>query len=91
MSGHIRPARTPDVAAIHDLIAAYTEDRRMLAKAMVTLYEDEQDVLEVAEDLLALDDSDFCRKWHRQTYHSGAFGQNGDTTRPTGLSIGPSN
>ncbi len=50
MSGHIRPARTPDVAAIHDLIAAYTEDRRMLAKAMVTLYEDVQEFVVVERD-----------------------------------------
>ncbi|MEK9663463.1 MAG: N-acetylglutamate synthase, partial [Candidatus Nanopelagicales bacterium] len=50
MSGHIRPARTPDVGAIHDLIAEYTEDRRMLAKAMVTLYEDVQEFIVVERD-----------------------------------------
>ncbi|MEK9736464.1 MAG: amino-acid N-acetyltransferase [Candidatus Nanopelagicales bacterium] len=50
MSGHIRPARTPDVGAIHDLIAEYTEDRRMLAKARVTLYEDVQEFIVVERD-----------------------------------------
>ncbi|MEK9809865.1 MAG: amino-acid N-acetyltransferase, partial [Candidatus Nanopelagicales bacterium] len=40
----------PDVGAIHDLIAEYTEDRRMLAKAMVTLYEDVQEFIVVERD-----------------------------------------
>lgn len=50
MSAHLRPARTPDIGAIHDLIAEYTEDRRMLAKAMVTLYEDVQEFVVVERD-----------------------------------------
>lgn len=48
MNVRIRPARTADVSAIHDLISDYTEDRRMLAKAMVTLFEDVQEFV-VAE------------------------------------------
>lgn len=50
MTGHIRPARTTDVGVIHDLISGYTEDRRMLAKAMVTLYEDVQEFIVVERD-----------------------------------------
>ena len=41
----IRPARTPDVAAIRRLVGLYTEDGRLLAKAPVTLYEDVQEFL----------------------------------------------
>lgn len=44
----IRPARTPDVAAVRRLVGMYTEDGRLLAKAPVTLYEDVQEFL-VAE------------------------------------------
>jgi len=44
----IRPARTPDVAAVRRLVGLYTEDGRLLAKAPVTLYEDVQEFL-VAE------------------------------------------
>ena len=44
----IRPARTPDVQAIRRLVAMYTDDGRLLAKAPVTLYEDVQEFL-VAE------------------------------------------
>jgi amino-acid N-acetyltransferase len=41
----IRPARTPDVAAVRRLVSLYTEDGRLLAKAPVTLYEDVQEFL----------------------------------------------
>jgi amino-acid N-acetyltransferase len=44
----IRPARTPDVAAIRHLVGCYTGDGRLLAKAPVTLYEDVQEFV-VAE------------------------------------------
>jgi amino-acid N-acetyltransferase len=44
----IRPARTPDVAAIRQLVGYYTGDGRLLAKAPVTLYEDVQEFV-VAE------------------------------------------
>lgn len=44
----IRPARTPDVAAVRRLVGLYTADGRLLAKAPVTLYEDVQEFL-VAE------------------------------------------
>lgn len=44
----VRPARTPDVMTIRRLVDLYTEDRRLLAKAPVTLYEDVQEFL-VAE------------------------------------------
>lgn len=39
----VRPARTADVPQIHDLVHFYTEDRVLLAKAVVTLYEDVQE------------------------------------------------
>ena len=41
----LRPARTTDVRAIKDLVEAYTDSRRLLAKATVTLYEDVQEFL----------------------------------------------
>ena len=41
----VRPARTGDVPAIHDLVGLYTDDRRLLGKAIVTLYEDVQEFL----------------------------------------------
>jgi amino-acid N-acetyltransferase len=44
----IRRARTPDVPAIRDLVARYANDRILLSKELVTLYEDVQDFL-VAE------------------------------------------
>jgi len=44
----LRPARTADVVAIRGLIDSHTADRRMLAKAAVTLYEDIQEFV-VAE------------------------------------------
>jgi amino-acid N-acetyltransferase len=39
----VRRARTADVAGIRALVDAYTSDRRLLAKAMVNLYEDVQE------------------------------------------------
>lgn len=39
----IRRARTTDVRAIRDLIDTYSEERRLLSKATVTLYEDVQE------------------------------------------------
>lgn len=39
----IRRARTADVRAIRDLIDTYSEERRLLSKATVTLYEDVQE------------------------------------------------
>lgn len=44
----IRPAHTGDVRAIKSLVDHYTADRRLLAKAVVTLYEDVQEFV-VAE------------------------------------------
>ncbi len=47
----VRQARTADVRAIKDLVETYTESRRLLAKATVTLYEDVQEfVVAVAPD-----------------------------------------
>ena len=47
----VRPARTADVVAIRGLVDAYVADRRLLAKATVTLYEDVQEfVVAVADD-----------------------------------------
>jgi amino-acid N-acetyltransferase len=45
----IRRARTPDVPAIRALIDTYADDRILLSKATVTLYEDVQEFW-VAED-----------------------------------------
>lgn len=39
----VRRARTADVPGIRALVDTYTDDRRLLAKAMVTLYEDVQE------------------------------------------------
>lgn len=39
----VRPARTSDVASIRTLVDTYVEDRRVLSKATVTLYEDVQE------------------------------------------------
>lgn len=44
----VRPARPTDVPVIKDLVNTYTGDRRLLAKATVTLYEQMQEFL-VAE------------------------------------------
>jgi amino-acid N-acetyltransferase len=43
MEVQIRRARTSDVRAIRSLIDTYTEDRRLLSKATVTLYEHVQE------------------------------------------------
>jgi amino-acid N-acetyltransferase len=43
MDVQIRRARTSDVRAIRALIDTYTEDRRLLSKATVTLYEQVQE------------------------------------------------
>ncbi|TBL29911.1 MULTISPECIES: amino-acid N-acetyltransferase [unclassified Micromonospora] len=39
----VRPARTADVRAIRRLVDTYTDDRRLLSKATVTLYEHVQE------------------------------------------------
>jgi amino-acid N-acetyltransferase len=39
----VRPARTSDVRAIRHLVDLYADDRRLLSKATVTLYEDVPD------------------------------------------------
>lgn len=44
----VRPARTSDVAAVRRLIDTYADDRRLLSKATVVLYEDVQEFV-VAE------------------------------------------
>jgi amino-acid N-acetyltransferase len=49
MDVEIRRARTPDVPAIRALIDTYADDRILLSKATVTLYEDVQEFW-VAED-----------------------------------------
>lgn len=46
----IRRARTPDVPAIRGLVAAYANDRILLSKELVTLYEDVQDFLVAERD-----------------------------------------
>ncbi|HEV8565507.1 MAG TPA: amino-acid N-acetyltransferase [Actinoplanes sp.] len=43
MQVEIRRARTSDVKAIRALVDTYTDDRRLLSKATVTLYEDVQE------------------------------------------------
>ncbi|HEV8174648.1 MAG TPA: amino-acid N-acetyltransferase [Actinoplanes sp.] len=43
MQVDIRRARTSDVKAVRALVDTYTEDRRLLSKATVTLYEDVQE------------------------------------------------
>ena len=50
----VRPARTPDVAAIRRLLDHYTPRRILLDKATVTLYEDVQEfvVAESGEDVV---------------------------------------
>ncbi len=49
MLAEVRRARTSDVPGIRSLVDSYTEDRRLLAKAMVNLYEDVQEFF-VAHD-----------------------------------------
>lgn len=46
----IRPARTRDVKGIRNLIDYYAEERRLLSKATVTLYEDVQEFLVAIKD-----------------------------------------
>jgi amino-acid N-acetyltransferase len=48
MNVHIRPATTKDIPVIRQMVDEYTLDGRLLAKAMVNLYEDVQEFL-VAE------------------------------------------
>ncbi|HEV8173831.1 MAG TPA: amino-acid N-acetyltransferase, partial [Actinoplanes sp.] len=43
MQVDIRRARTSDVKAVRALVDTYTDDRRLLSKATVTLYEDVQE------------------------------------------------
>ncbi len=45
---HVRRARTADVAAVRRLVDQHADDRRLLSKATVTLYEDVQEFV-VAE------------------------------------------
>jgi amino-acid N-acetyltransferase len=45
MNVHIRPATTKDIPAIRQMVDEYTLDGRLLAKAMVNLYEDVQEFL----------------------------------------------
>ena len=49
MSVTVRPARTCDVSAIRGLVDVYADDRRLLSKATVTLYESVPEFL-VAQD-----------------------------------------
>jgi amino-acid N-acetyltransferase len=46
----VRPARTADVPVIRRLVDAYADDRRLLSKATVTLYEDVQEFLVAEQD-----------------------------------------
>jgi amino-acid N-acetyltransferase len=46
----VRAARTRDVSAIRELIRAYTEDGRLLAKAQVTLFESVQEFVVAERD-----------------------------------------
>jgi amino-acid N-acetyltransferase len=50
MTVEIRRARTSDVRAIRDLVDTYTEDRRLLSKATVTLYESVQEFWVAVDD-----------------------------------------
>ena len=49
MAAFLRPARTADIPAIRALVDVYVPDRRLLSKAIVTLYEDVQEFLVVVE------------------------------------------
>ncbi|HQZ86107.1 MAG TPA: amino-acid N-acetyltransferase [Actinomycetota bacterium] len=49
MTAVVRPARTADIPAIRALVDTYVPDRRLLSKAIVTLYEDVQEFLVVEE------------------------------------------
>jgi amino-acid N-acetyltransferase len=46
----VRPARTSDIKGIHNLIAAFASDGRMLQKETVTLYESVQEFMVAIED-----------------------------------------
>ena len=46
----VRRARTADVPAVRDLVDRYTDDRRLLTKATVTLYEDVQEFVVAERD-----------------------------------------
>lgn len=46
----VRPARTSDIKGIHNLIAAFASDGRMLQKETVTLYESVQEFIVAVED-----------------------------------------
>ncbi len=46
----VRPARTSDIKGIHNLIAAFASDGRMLQKETVTLYERVQEFMVAVED-----------------------------------------
>ncbi len=46
----VRPARTSDIKGIHNLIAAFASDGRMLQKETVTLYESVQEFTVAVED-----------------------------------------
>jgi amino-acid N-acetyltransferase len=46
----VRRARTPDVRAIRRLVDTYAQDRRLLSKATVTLFEDIQEFFVVERD-----------------------------------------
>jgi amino-acid N-acetyltransferase len=46
----VRPARTGDIKGIHNLIANFASDGRMLQKETVTLYESVQEFMVAVED-----------------------------------------
>jgi len=46
----VRPARTSDIKGIHNLIANFASDGRMLQKETVTLYESVQEFMVAIED-----------------------------------------
>jgi amino-acid N-acetyltransferase len=46
----VRPARTSDIKGIHNLIANFASDGRMLQKETVTLYESVQEFMVAVED-----------------------------------------
>ena len=64
----VRPARTSDVRAIRRLVDLYVDDRRLLSKATVTLYEDVPDftVATVAGEVVGAARCTSCgRTWPR--------------------------
>jgi amino-acid N-acetyltransferase len=50
MNVHIREATTRDIPVIRQMVDEYTLDGRLLAKAMVNLYEDVQEFLVAVDD-----------------------------------------